>query len=192
MNSTLKTTLKILGIILLLSAAIIYFLRITTKTHSPEETVTFSKGNLELEVFYNRPYKKDRVIFGELVPYNEVWRTGANEATTFTTNKDILVDGSELEAGTYTLWTIPMKASWKVIFNSKMYPWGIDLEEKAYRDPEYDVLVLEVPVSISETTIEQFTILFEEANDLIFMVLSWDKTRVAVPIKEKEPYSNGS
>ncbi|MGM0934531.1 MAG: DUF2911 domain-containing protein [Bacteroidota bacterium] len=192
MNSTLKTTLKILGIILVLSAGIIYFLRTTTKTHSPEETVTFSKGDLELEVFYNRPYKKDRVIFGELVPYNEVWRTGANEATTFTTNKDILVDGSELKAGKYTLWTIPMEESWKVIFNSKMYPWGIDLEEKAYRDPEYDMLVLEVPASISETSIEQFTILFEETNDLIFMVLSWDKTRVAVPIKEKEPSSNGS
>ncbi|MGY5849793.1 DUF2911 domain-containing protein [Salegentibacter sp. F14] len=192
MNSTLKTTLKIVGIILVLSAGIIYFLRTTTKTHSPEETVTFSKGNLELEVFYNRPYKKDRVIFGELVPYNEVWRTGANEATTFSTNQDILVDGSELDSGKYTLWTIPMEESWKVIFNSKMYPWGINLEEKAYRDPQYDELVLEVPVRLSKTSIEQFTILFEEANDLIFMVLSWDKTRIVVPLKEKEPSSNGS
>ncbi|HSP12373.1 MAG TPA: DUF2911 domain-containing protein [Salegentibacter sp.] len=192
MNPTLKTTLKILGIILILTAGIIIFLRTTTKTHSPEEIVTFSKGDLELEVFYNRPYKKDREIFGELVPFNEVWRTGANEATTFTSNKDILVDGSELKAGKYTLWTIPMEESWKVIFNSQMYPWGIDLEEKAYRDAEFDALVLEVPVNTSETSLEQFTILFEEANDLVFMILSWDRTRIMVPIKEKEPSSNGS
>lgn len=192
MNSTLKTTLKILGIILILLAGIIFFLRTTTKTHSPEDTVTFSKEDLELEVFYNRPYKKDREIFGELVPYNEVWRTGANEATTFTTNKDILVDGSELKAGKYTLWTIPMEESWKVIFNSKMYPWGIDLEEKAYRDPDFDALVIEVPVRISDKSLEQFTISFEEVNDLVLMILSWDRTRIEVPIKEKEPSSNGS
>ncbi|WP_372919320.1 DUF2911 domain-containing protein [Salegentibacter sp.] len=192
MNSTLKTTLKILGIILILLAGIIFFLRTTTKTHSPEDTVTFSKEDLELEVFYNRPYKKDREIFGELVPYNEVWRTGANEATTFTTNKDILVDGSELKAGKYTLWTIPMEESWKVIFNSKMYPWGIDLEEKAYRDPDFDALVIEVPVRISDKSLEQFTISFEEVNDLVLMILSWDRTRIEVPIKEKEPSFNGS
>jgi hypothetical protein len=72
------------------------------------------------------------VIFGGLVPYGEVWRTGANEATTFTTNQDLLVDGSFLAAGKYTLWTIPGPESWKVIFNSKMYPWGIDTDKKPY------------------------------------------------------------
>ncbi|HSM62951.1 MAG TPA: DUF2911 domain-containing protein, partial [Gillisia sp.] len=88
--------------------------RYATKARSPEDTSVYSEGTLEMEVVYNRPNKKGRVIFGELVPYGEVWRTGANEATTFSTNKNIFVDGSELKEGTYTLWTIPEKDSWKV------------------------------------------------------------------------------
>ncbi len=107
----------------------LFYDRYATKAYSPEETVTYEENSLDLEVFYNRPYKKDRVIFGGLVPYGQVWRTGANEATTFSTNEDLLIDGSTLEAGKYTLWTIPMENSWKVIFNSKMYPWGINLDQ---------------------------------------------------------------
>src|SRR5690606_27808014 len=138
--------LKIAGGVIVLVLVVWFFQRNFTKAHSPEDIVLYEENSLELEVFYNRPYKKDRVIFGELVPYDVVWRTGANEATTFTTNKDLLVDGSYLPAGKYTLWTIPGEETWKVIFNSKMYPWGIDSEMKAYREAEFDVLVLEVPV----------------------------------------------
>ena len=118
----------------------------STKALSPEDISVFSEDSLKMEVVYNRPYKKGREIFGELVPYGEVWRTGANEATIFSTNKDILVDGSPLPSGTYTLWTIPNPDTWKVIFNSKMYPWGINLEKKASRDPNFDVLIIEAPV----------------------------------------------
>ena len=157
-----------------------------TKSYSPEETVTFQKGNLNLEVFYNRPYKKGREIFGALVPYNEVWRTGANEATTFETTKDILVDGSLLKAGKYTLWTIPMADSWKVIFNSEMYPWGITAEKKPSRIAEHDALVVEVPARELKNELEQFTIGFNEAYDLINLNLAWDKTLVKIPIKEVE------
>lgn len=192
MNSALKTFLTIAGLLLVAGLVIFLILKYNTKAHSPEETVTFISGDLSMEVFYNRPYKKEREIFGELVPYNEVWRTGANEATTFETNKDILVDGSELEAGKYTLWTIPMKDTWKVIFNSGMYPWGINLDEKAYRDPAFDALVLETPVKTNEERLEQFTISFEEENELIFLRLAWDQTLVEVPIKEKEPSIDGS
>ncbi len=184
MKTPVKTFLKLGGIIIALGLIVVFFLRYNTKAHSPEDTVTYTDEDLKLEVFYNRPYKKERVIFGELVPYNKVWRTGANEATTFETNKDILIDGSELKAGKYTLWTIPMEDSWKVIFNNQMYPWGINLEEEAYRDSQYDALVLEVPVKETENSTEQFTIFFDEANDLHFMVLTWDKTSVHVPIKE--------
>ncbi len=164
----------------------IYIFKINTKSFSPEDTVIYKKGDLELEVFYNRPYKKDREIFGGLVPYNEVWRTGANEATTFKTNKDLLVDGSLLPAGIYTLWTIPMEESWKVIFNSEMYPWGITLEKIPSRLPEFDVLVVEVPVNRLYNTVEQFTISFNEGHDLIYMILAWDRTAVSVPLKEAE------
>lgn len=163
-----------------------YVLKVQTKSYSPEDTVTFQQDDLELQVFYNRPYKKGREIFGGLVPYDEVWRTGANEATTFETNKDILVDGSFLPAGKYTLWTIPGENSWKVIFNSEMYPWGITLDKVPSRLPEYDVLTVEAPVNKLDSSIEQFTIFFEEANGLVEMILAWDTTAISVPIKKAE------
>lgn len=183
MKNKLKTGLKIGGVVLALVLIALFVHRYSTKAYSPEDLVVYEADSLELEVFYNRPSKKERVIFGELVPYGEVWRTGANEATTFTTNQDLLVDGSLLLAGKYTLWTIPGKESWKVIFNSKMYPWGIDSDKKAYRDPEFDSLVLEVPTRQMEDPLEQFSIYFENANDLVLMNLAWDETRVTLPLQ---------
>ena len=173
----------IIGSVIMISYAIF---RTDTKSFSPEDTVHFQKGDWELEVFYNRPYKKDRKIFGGLVPFNEVWRTGANEATTFDTNKDILVDGSLLKAGKYTLWTIPMKDSWKVIFNDQMYPWGITADKKPSRLAEADVLVVEVPVRKLKNPLEQFTIGFNESFDLLNLNLAWDNTLIRVPLKEAE------
>ncbi|MFC6858559.1 DUF2911 domain-containing protein [Zunongwangia atlantica] len=186
MNNSLKLLLKILGISLLVIAVIFFVVRYNTKAYSPEDTVSYTNNDLTLEVFYNRPYKKGREIFGNLVAYDSVWRTGANEATTFKTNKDIMVDGSLLAKGEYTLWTVPKKESWEIIFNNKMYPWGIDLDGKVYRDPEFDALIVEVPSNNLQETVEQFTIYFEQANDFVFMALAWDRTSVAVPIKIKE------
>ncbi|MDX1753300.1 MAG: DUF2911 domain-containing protein [Salinimicrobium sediminis] len=183
---TLKRTLLGMGIAIavIMLSYIIY--KNNTKSFSPEDTVEYSSGDLVLEVFYNRPYKKDRLIFGGLVPYNEVWRTGANEATTFFTSKDILVDGSLLPKGTYTIWTIPMEKSWKIIFNSEMYPWGITADGIPSRLPEYDVLTIEVPVRTLRNPVEQFTIFFNEKQGFIHLNFAWDKTLVKVPIKNPE------
>ena len=186
MSKKLKWSLIAALIFSLVVLATYYVLRVRTKSYSPEDTVTYVQGDLELEVFYNRPYKKGREIFGGLVPYGEVWRTGANEATTFTTNKDLLIDGSLLQAGVYSLWTIPGPESWKLIFNSKMYPWGITTKGEPSREPEYDVLTLELPVNTTYNTTEQFTIYFEEANDFILMFLAWDRTVITVPIKSAQ------
>ena len=183
MEKKYKTGLKIAGGVIVLVLIVWFFQRNFTKAHSPEDIVMYEENSLELQVFYNRPYKKDREIFGELVPYGVVWRTGANEATTFTTNKDLLVDGSLLPAGKYTLWTIPGEETWKVIFNSKMYPWGIDSEMKAYREAEFDVLVLEVPVEEMNEVVEQFSIYFERENDLVIMNLEWDQTKISFPLQ---------
>ena len=173
----------IIGAVIMISYAIF---RTDTKSYSPEDTILYQKGDWKMEVFYNRPYKKDRKIFGGLVPYNEVWRTGANEATTFETNKDILVDGSLLKAGKYTLWTIPMQDSWKVIFNSQMYQWGITAEKKPSRIPEYDALVVEVPVRKLKNPLEQFTIGFNEAFDMVNLNLAWDQTLIRVPLRKTQ------
>ena len=176
----------IFGIIILSAVFMVGYIiyKNNTKAYSPEDTVEFTSGDLDLEVFYNRPYKKDRLIFGGLVPYDQVWRTGANEATTFFTSKDILVDGSHLSKGTYTLWTIPMENTWKVIFNSEMYPWGITADGVPSRLPEYDVLVIEVPVRQVTNPVEQFTIFFEEKQGFINLNFVWDQTLVRVPIMD--------
>ncbi|WP_459211687.1 DUF2911 domain-containing protein [Aquimarina rhabdastrellae] len=158
------------------------FLRMNTKKHSPEETITHTIENIDFSVFYNRPYKKGRIIFGDLIPYGKVWRTGANEATTFTTSKDITIDGSLLKAGTYSLWTIPNEKSWKVIFNSKVNDWGVNMSGEAAREKQYDALTIEVPVTYLKDPVEQFTIYFEDANGFSILYLTWDTTAIAVPI----------
>lgn len=152
------------------------------KKASPEDKVIYEKAGLSLEVIYNRPSKKGREIFGGLVPYGKVWRTGANEATVFSTNKDLNIDGKVLKAGKYTLWTIPEKDHWSVIFNKKMYPWGVNFEEQALREAKYDALVVDVPVQQTNSEVEEFTIKVEE-QDMLQLSMMWDKTRVDVPIE---------
>lgn len=156
------------------------YMKTQTKKASPEETATFVMDGVEMKVTYSRPSKKGRVIFGELIPYDKVWRTGANEATTFTTNKTINVGGTSLAAGTYTLWTIPQATSWTVIFNNKMYPWGVNYDGEAQRDPAADVAKVEVPVQALNTPVEQFTIAV--AENPTRLTLAWDVVQVDVPL----------
>ena len=153
------------------------------KPLSPKDTVEFKLNDLELEVFYNRPSKRERIIFGGLVPYDKVWRTGANEATTFETNKPLKIGDGTLAAGLYTLWTIPGESSWQVIFNSKQYPWGVDEAMKPMREPEFDVLAIEVPVETIENTVEQFTIAFDNSTDNLSLTMAWDNVKIVVPLK---------
>lgn len=157
-------------------------MRANTKKFSPEDTVGYIKNDLQLSVFYNRPYKKGRPIFGALVPFGKVWRTGANEATVFTTNQDLTVEDQLLQAGKYTIWTVPNADMWEVIFNSKQYVWGVDSDGNASRDPAFDVLNVKIPVDKKSDPTEQFTIFFTEINSEINMVFEWDQTKVTVPI----------
>jgi hypothetical protein len=158
-----------------------FFVKQHDKSFSPEEEVTYTSGDLTIRVFYNRPYKKGREIFGSLVPYDEVWRTGANEATTFETNKDLLIEGRTLKRGKYSLWTIPGEDTWNIIFNSEYGQWGIGSDGDANRNPKNDVLTTKVIAVQQERIFEQFTISFERVGDDAEMVLIWDKTLVAMP-----------
>ncbi|HZB13143.1 MAG TPA: DUF2911 domain-containing protein [Chryseolinea sp.] len=158
-----------------------FFVTQHKKSFSPEEEVTYNSGEVEIKVFYNRPFKKDREIFGGLVPFDKVWRTGANEATTFQTNKDLLIEGKTLKSGKYSLWTIPGEETWKVIFNSEYGQWGIGADGEANRNAAKDVLTVEVHAVQQERVFEQFTISFEKVGEEAEMVFIWDKTLVAVP-----------
>ena len=152
------------------------------KSLSPEEEVTYSEGDLKLKVLYNRPSKRGRKIFGELVPFGKVWRTGANEATTFETNKTLTIEGKTLPPGTYTLWTVPDSTVWSVIFNSQYGQWGVNHKGEADRNPALDVLQIQAHAISQERTFEQFTIAFEKMGEQTEMVLLWDNTVVAIPL----------
>lgn len=152
-----------------------------TKSFSPEEYVVFEKDDLKIRVFYNRPSKKGREIFGGLVPYDQVWRTGANEATTFETNRDLIVEGKSLKAGKYSLWTIPAENTWTIIFNAEHGQWGVNSKGEPNRNPALDVLKVEVHAVQQERVFEQFTISFDETGEDVEMVLMWDQTLVSVP-----------
>lgn len=181
----MKALKWIVGIIVVLVAAGFIFMNVAknmTRKHSPNQVVEYTKGDLTLTVDYCRPYKKGRQIFDSLVPYGVTWRTGANDATTFQTSKDIKVAGMELKAGKYTLWTVPNATEWEVVWNSKMYDWGVDFNAMAQREPEHDALKVQVRPEVTEESIEQFTIRFKDEQGLV-MVLEWDNTRVSVPIE---------
>ena len=115
------------------------------------------------------------------MPFGKVWRTGANEATTFETNKTLSISGKELKPGKYSLWTVPNAQSWTIIFNSDVPSWGINFNGEANRDPKNDIVTVEAPVSLTETEIEQFTISIEKTGDEMELIFLWDKTVVAVP-----------
>lgn len=160
-----------------------FYTELFTKRLSPKDTVEFRLNDLELEIFYNRPSKRERVIFGGLVPYKKVWRTGANEATTFKTNQALKIGNDSLAAGKYTLWTIPNKDSWQVIFNSKQYPWGVNDAMVAMREEAFDVININIKVEEISSIVEQFTIAFDNSTDNLSLTLAWDMTKIVVPLK---------
>lgn len=172
-------------LIILLGVVVMFFMRKQTKSFSAEENLTFSQDGVEINVFYNRPKKKGREIFGHLVPYEKVWRTGANEATTFETNRDLTFEGKTLKAGKYSLWTIPGEEVWTIIFNSEYGQWGISYDGEANRKPDRDALVIEVHSVRQKRVFEEFTIAFEKTGEDAEMVLIWDKTLVAIPFSYK-------
>jgi hypothetical protein len=169
------------ALLIILAFVAKFFVKQHDKSFSPEEEVTFTSGDVNIRVLYNRPYKKEREIFGELVPYDKVWRTGANEATTFETTRDLIIEGNTLKKGKYSLWTIPGEETWKVIFNFEYGQWGIGSDGEANRNSTKDALVIDVRAVQQERVFEQFTIAFERVGADAEMVLMWDKTLIAVP-----------
>lgn len=178
----MKKVLILSGIVVVLIGGSLFYYKKHTKSFSPESKVEFKEGNLAIEVLYNRPFKKGRDIFGGLEEFGKVWRTGANEATIFKTNKALTIQGKTLKAGEYTLWTIPGEQSWKILFNKETGQWGVDFNGEANRNANNDVLTAEVPGVIQDKVIEQFTITVEKMDDEIQLILLWDKTVVTLPM----------
>lgn len=183
--------IKKLTVVFFVLAALVYFvgmpiLQKQTKKHSPEKVANYVFKGTELEVRYSSPSKKNRAIFGSLIPYGKVWRTGANEPTTFSNADSIKIIDKELPPGTYSLWTIPNENSWKIIFNKAVPDWGVTIlsgGKETTRDEAQDIIEIEIPVRELNTTVENFTILFEDENQL-YLNLSWDTIKVRIPINK--------
>ncbi|MGA2458806.1 MAG: DUF2911 domain-containing protein [Terriglobales bacterium] len=141
----------------------------------------FSDG-ITIKVDYSSPRAKGRKIFGEasekaLVPYGEIWRTGANEATTFVTDANVTVGGKALPAGSYTIFTVPKADQWTLIVNKKTAEWGIPYKYEADELGRVDMQVSKTPAPV-----ENFTIAFDPAGSKCTMSLEWENTRASVEI----------
>ena len=146
---------------------------------SPAATATGTVAGSEIKVNYSSPSVKGRKIWGGLVPYDKVWRTGANEATIFETSKDIKIGGKTLKAGKYSLYTKPGEKEWQIIFNSKTGQWGINMDGSTTDDASKDVLVTTVKPMKSSAMNEKFKIEINSKG----MVLLWENLDVPVEIK---------
>lgn len=145
---------------------------------SPLEMVTMKYEDVYIKITYGRPHKRGRNIFGDLEPYGEVWRTGANEATEITVTGPIKFGGHQIQPGTYTLFTIPNKDNWTIIMNSELGQWG------AYNyNSKLDVVRFDVPVTHTSMVYEPFTIEFEQKAQSAELVMMWDRTKVSIPIE---------
>jgi hypothetical protein len=153
-----------------------------SKRPSPPEQAQckFSDGKT-ITVDYSSPRAKGRKIFGELVPYGQVWRTGANEATTFVTTTAVSAEGRDVPAGNYTIFTVPEQNKWTLIVNKKTGEWGIPYK---YESEE----LVRIPMSVSKTSApgENFTIQFDQGGNACTLNISWEETQASVKLNEKK------
>ncbi|MRX38520.1 DUF2911 domain-containing protein [Flavobacterium sp. LC2016-23] len=149
----------------------------------PNKAVKFKKTDTPspvIKVIYSRPSAKGRAIFGELIPFGEVWRVGANENTEIKFYKPVTINGVAVPAGTYSLFAIPEKDKWTVIINKEIDLWG------AYPyDASKDLVKIVVPVKPISTPVEALSIAFTAQGTGANLVIGWDKTMVEVPISIK-------
>ena len=140
----------------------------------------FSDGKT-ITVDYSSPRVRGRKIFGELVPYGKVWRTGANEASTFVPSTDVVVGGKNLPAGNYTIFTVPNADKWTLIINKKTGEWGIP-----YKYESDELARVDMQVSKTSSAVENFTIGFDQSDDKCTLDLDWENTRASVDLAEKK------
>jgi hypothetical protein len=146
---------------------------------SVRDTARVSVGGAEVWVDYGRPLKRGREIFGNVVPWNTVWRTGANAATQFNSSADLVIGGATVPAGQYTLWTLPTPSGWKLIINKQTGQWGTEYH------PEQDLVRVDAKVETLATPVEQLVIGFQPAPAGATLTISWDKTKISVPVAKR-------
>lgn len=134
-----------------------------------------------ITVNYSSPRMRGRKIFGGLVPFGEVWRAGADDATSFVPNADVIVGGKNVPAGKYTIFILPAPAQWTLIISKQTGEFGIP-----YPGEQYDFARVEMKVAKLSALLENFTISFDQAGTSCTMKLDWETTRGAIDIAEKK------
>ena len=149
-----------------------------SKRPSPPGTADVTLKGKKITIEYSRPSMRNRKIMGELVPFGKVWRTGANEATSFVTEGGVNVGGTKVPAGKYTLYTLPSEGTWKLIINKQTGQWGTEYDEAQ------DLARIDLQKTHLDQPVEQFTISFKKTGDnSADLVLEWENTRLSVPVK---------
>jgi hypothetical protein len=147
---------------------------------SPRDTVRAAVGRANLLIDYSRPFRRGRTIFGGIVPWDTVWRTGANAATQFRTDVDLSMGGVTIPAGTYTLWTVPSRAgTWKLVLNRQTGQWG------TVYDPKQDLVRVDLRTETLPNPVEQFTMSIDPQGNGGVLALAWERTRAYVPFTVK-------
>jgi Protein of unknown function (DUF2911) len=134
-----------------------------------------------IKVDYSSPRMKGRQIYGGLVPYGQVWRTGANEATTFVTDANLTVGGKDVPAGSYTIFTVPNPDKWTLIINKKTGEWGIPYKYQSDELARVDMNVTKLP-----SPVENFTIDFDQTGGSCTLRMDWENTRATAQSEEKK------
>jgi hypothetical protein len=144
------------------------------KPSSPAAKANGKIGKVDITISYHAPAVRGRKVFGELVPYGKVWRTGANNATTFEIDQDVTIEGQKLAKGKYALFTIPGESEWTIIFNSKHDQWG----NYSYKEEE-DVLRVKVKAGKTKAFVENLTISVDKDK----VNIEWENTAASFKVK---------
>lgn len=144
---------------------------------SPHETVKGTIDGAQLTIEYGRPYMKGRQVEGGLIPYDRVWRTGADEATTLTTDKALKIGDASVPAGKYTLYTQASEGEWKLVINKQTGQWGTVYDEKQ------DLARVPMARKTLAEPLEQFTISIDDGPGAGGVIkLAWNKTEASAPV----------
>lgn len=147
---------------------------------SPPKSAEMTLNGKKIAIKYSAPSMRGRKIVGELVPYGKVWRTGANEATTLTTEADLMIGNVAVPKGAYTLWTLPSESGWKLIINKQTGQWGTQYDEKQ------DLARIDMQVGKTAAPVEQFLITLAPAGKGGVLKLEWENTSATVNFTEKK------
>src|SRR6201998_1104593 len=175
----MKKLIAVSALLILFTAAA--FAQMGGGRPSPPASATCDLGGGKtIKTAYSSPRMKGRKIYGDLVPFGKVWRTGANEATTFVTSSDVVIGGKTVSAGSYTLFTVPNADKWTLIINKKTGEWGIPYKYESDELARVDMKVSKLP-----SPVENFTIAYDKAGSSCTLRIDWETTRASVDITPK-------